>query len=171
MAWRVLAPLLSKHSRICRFPFGGRGICCYPKTFLDPNSPRTTFRLLRSPCDNGESDFHSPSFSYRQLQIIHFIGGNLLSPTVTPREPESLEQTGLAASTVEQTILRILYFRGELYGRDLSNAIGLRFSVIQEIIEALKISYHLQVKRSMGMGSVGSVFALTESGRELLHAI
>jgi hypothetical protein len=91
----------------------------------------------------------------------------LLSPTVTPREPESLEQTGLAASTVEQTILRILYFRGELYGRDLSNAIGLRFSVIQEIIEALKISYHLQVKRSMGMGSVGSVFALTESGREL----
>ena len=68
---------------------------------------------------------------------------------------------------MEQNILRILYFRGELYGKDLSNAIGLRFSVIQEIVEALKIGHHLQVKRSMGMGSVGSVFALTETGRDL----
>ena len=91
----------------------------------------------------------------------------MLSPVVTPCEPESLEETGLAESTVEQNILRILYFRGELYGKDLSIAIGLRFSVIQDIVEALKLSHHLQVKRSMGMGNVGSVFALTESGREL----
>ena len=91
----------------------------------------------------------------------------MLSPAVTPREPESLEQTGLSSSTVEQNILRILYFRGELYGRDLSNAIGLRFSVIQEIVEALKIGHYIQVKRSMGMGGVGSVFALTETGRDL----
>jgi hypothetical protein len=92
----------------------------------------------------------------------------LLSPIVTPREPESLEETGLAASTVEQTILRILYFRGELYGRDLSHTIGLRFSVIEGIVESLKLSHHIHVKRSMGMGSsVGSALALTESGRGL----
>jgi hypothetical protein len=84
----------------------------------------------------------------------------LLPPLVTPREPESLVETGLAASTVEQTILRILYFRGELYGMDLSNAIGLRFSVIEGIIEALKLSDHIQVKRSMGMGSVGAALPL-----------
>ena len=91
----------------------------------------------------------------------------MLSPIVTPREPESLEETGLAVSTVEQTILRILYFRGELYGMDLSNVIGLRFSVIEGIIEALKIGHYIQVKRSMGMGNVGATLALTESGREL----
>ena len=90
------------------------------------------------------------------------------SPIVTPSEPASLEETGLAASTVEQCILRILYFRGELYGRDLSKAIGLRFSVIEEIVESLKLSHHVHVKRSMGMGSsVGSALALTESGRTL----
>jgi hypothetical protein len=92
----------------------------------------------------------------------------LLSPIVTPREPESLEEAGLAPSIVEQTILRILYFRGELYGRDLSHAIGLRFSVIEGIVESLKLSHHIHVKRSMGMGSsVGSALALTESGRGL----
>lgn len=91
----------------------------------------------------------------------------MLSPLVIPCEPESLEETGLAPSLVEQTILRILYFRGELYGMDLSNVIGLRFSVIEGIVEALKLSHHIQVKRSMGMGNVGAAVALTESGREL----
>ena len=41
-----------------------------------------------------------------------------------PNEPESLEQTGLAESTVEQLILKILYFRGDLYGQELSTTIG-----------------------------------------------
>jgi hypothetical protein len=82
-----------------------------------------------------------------------------------PTEPESLEQSGLSESTVEQLILKILYFRGDLYGQELSTAIGLKFSVIQEIVETLKLQYLLQVKRSLGMGNVASVFALTETGR------
>ncbi len=89
------------------------------------------------------------------------------APIVIPREPESLEDTGLSPSTIEQTLLRILYFRGEMYGMDLSNAIGLRFSVIEGIIDVLKLAHHVQVKRSMGMGNVGSGLALTESGRQL----
>jgi hypothetical protein len=87
-----------------------------------------------------------------------------LAPTAPP-EPESLEQTGLAESTVEQLVIKILYFRGDLYGQDLSNAIGLKFSVIQEIVETLKLRHHLQVKKSLGVGSVASMFALTETGR------
>src|SRR5690349_20450981 len=84
---------------------------------------------------------------------------------IAPPEPESLEQTGLAESTVEQLIIKVLYFRGDLYGQDLSNAVGLKFSVIQEIVEMLKIRHHLQVKKSLGVGSVASLFALTETGR------
>src|ERR1051325_9723681 len=83
-----------------------------------------------------------------------------------PPEPETLEQTGLPESTVENLILKILYFRGELYGQDLSSAIGLKFSVIQDIVDSLKLAHILQVKRSLGMGNIASVFALTESGRE-----
>src|SRR6185436_7535477 len=90
------------------------------------------------------------------------------APTVAPiapLEPDSLEQTGLAESTVEQLVIKILYFRGDLYGQDLSAAIGLRFSVIQDIVETLKLRHLLQVKRSMGMGNVSSMFALTDAGR------
>ncbi|HUB31479.1 MAG TPA: hypothetical protein VMA31_00575 [Bryobacteraceae bacterium] len=84
---------------------------------------------------------------------------------IAPPEPESLEQTGLAESVVEHLILKILYFRGELYGQDLSNAIGLRFSVIQSIVELLTLRHHLQIKKSLGVGNVAAMFALTESGR------
>lgn len=83
----------------------------------------------------------------------------------TPVEPESLEDTGLAESIVEQLILKILYFRGDIYGQDLSAAIGLKFSVIQDLVEALKLRHHVQIKRSLGVGNVGAVLGLTESGR------
>jgi hypothetical protein len=89
----------------------------------------------------------------------------MFSTPILPPEPESLEQTGLSESTVEQLLLKIMYFRGDIYGQDLSAAIGLKFSVIQGLMEMLKLSYHVQVKRSLGMGSVGAVYALTESGR------
>lgn len=86
---------------------------------------------------------------------------------VAPREPETLEQAGLAASTVEQLIFKTLYYRGDLYGQELSAALGLKFSVIEGVIEQFKLSHHIQVKRSLGMGSVASVLSLTESGRAL----
>jgi hypothetical protein len=90
------------------------------------------------------------------------------APTVAPiapPEPESLEQTGLSESTVEHLIIKILYFRGDLFGQDLSTAIGLKFSVIQEIVETLKLRHHLQIKKSLGVGSVAAQFSLTETGR------
>lgn len=84
---------------------------------------------------------------------------------LTPIEPETVEQTGLPESTIEQLVLKILYFRGDIYGQELSTSIGLKFSVIQDVVEALKLQHLIQVKRSLGMGNVGAVFALTEAGR------
>jgi predicted ATPase with chaperone activity len=91
------------------------------------------------------------------------------SQLLSPREPGSLEDTGLAESVVERLILNILYSQGDLYGQDLSSAIGLRFSVIQQVVEYLKLRHHVQIKSSMGMGGVGAQYALTESGRVRAH--
>jgi len=82
-----------------------------------------------------------------------------------PREPETLADAGLPESLVEALILKILYFRGDLYGRDLSNAVGLKLSVIEDLLEALKLRHHVQIKRSLGDGNVGAVLGLTDTGR------
>jgi len=82
-----------------------------------------------------------------------------------PQEPESIEEAGIAPATIEHLILKTLYFRGNLYGQDLSAALGLKFSVIQGVVDSLKLHHHVQVTRSMGMGDVGAMLALTETGR------
>src|SRR6202171_6338503 len=86
-------------------------------------------------------------------------------PLAPPTEPESIEQTGISETALEMLILKILYFLAVCNSADCSTAIGFKFSVIQEIIESLKIQFQVVVKRSLGMGSVGSVLALTEAGR------
>jgi hypothetical protein len=83
----------------------------------------------------------------------------------SPAEPESLEETGLAGTLIQQLIIKILYFRGDLYGQDLCRTLGLKFSVIQELVDSLILQHHVQIKRSLGVGHVAALMSLTESGR------
>jgi predicted ATPase with chaperone activity len=84
---------------------------------------------------------------------------------VTPPVPESLEDTGISSAIVEQLVLKFLYFRGEMLGRELADALGLEFSLIDELLEALKRSHTIGVRKSLGMGNSSGVFYLTEAGR------
>ena len=87
--------------------------------------------------------------------------------TFIPPVPETVEDTGVAPSLIEQLIFKMLYFRGDLLGRDLSSAVGLKFSVVEELIETMKRQHLVQVKRSLGMGNSTAIFALTDAGRNL----
>ena len=83
----------------------------------------------------------------------------------TPPIPETLAETGLPESMVEQILLKALYFQGDTLGRDLAAALGLKFSVIEGVIELLKHQHLVQVKRSLGMGNISAIYSLTDSGR------
>ena len=54
--------------------------------------------------------------------------------SVVPRLPETLDDTGLAGSVIEHLLLKLLYARGDMLGRELSEAMGLKFSLIEEFI-------------------------------------
>jgi len=84
---------------------------------------------------------------------------------LAPPLPETLEDTGLAGSVIEQLVLKLLYSRGDMLGRDLSEALGLKFSLVEAFLEFFKRNHFIQVKKSMGMGNSTSVFALTDAGR------
>jgi predicted ATPase with chaperone activity len=81
--------------------------------------------------------------------------------------PETLEDTGLPSSMIEQLVLKILYFRGELLGRDLALCLGLKYSIIEETVENLKRQHLIAAKRSLGLGNSSALFALAEAGRNL----
>ena len=85
----------------------------------------------------------------------------------TPGAPSTMAETGIAESTVEQLVLKQLYFKGEAMGRDLSNALGFKYSVIEGLVDTLKRNHLIVAKRSMGMGNMSTVFVLSEAGRKL----
>jgi predicted ATPase with chaperone activity len=82
-----------------------------------------------------------------------------------PPIPETIEECGLPETMIEQLIVKTLYFRSETVGRELSGSLGLHFSVIEGIVEFLKRQHLVQVKRSLGLGAMSAVYALTENGR------
>ncbi len=86
---------------------------------------------------------------------------------VVPPVPDRIEDTGLTGAMLEQLLLKILYFRGEVMGRDLALAVGLQYSIIEETMELLKRQHLVAVKRSLGIGNKSAIFALADAGRNL----
>lgn len=86
-------------------------------------------------------------------------------PSPFPPVPQTIGETGLSGAAIEQLLLKLLYFRGELFGRDLAAAAGLKFSVIESLLETLKLQHFVEVRRSLGLGNVSAVFCVTETGR------
>ena len=84
---------------------------------------------------------------------------------IVPPVPETIEEAGISSAIVEQLILKLLFYRGEILGGDLATALGLKYSLIEDIMESMKRQHMVQVKRSMGMGNASGVFALSEHGR------
>jgi DNA-binding MarR family transcriptional regulator len=91
----------------------------------------------------------------------------IVEELVVPPVPENIDETGLPASLIEQLLLKILYFRGEVTGTDLAKAVGLKYSVVEDTIELLKRQHLIAVKRSLGIGNKSALFALADAGRNL----
>ena len=85
----------------------------------------------------------------------------------TPRDPETLEETGLSPSIIEHLLLRLLYFRGEMVGREMAEAVGLRFSIVDPFLALFKQQHLVEVKRSLGIGSISASFCLSAAGRNM----
>lgn len=89
----------------------------------------------------------------------------------TPQAPNTIEETGISESMIEHLVIKHLHYKGEAMGRELSNALGLRYSVLEPVMETLKRSHTISAKRSLGMGNISSVFTLSEAGRVLAQQI
>ncbi|MBV9762327.1 MAG: hypothetical protein JO340_17335 [Acidobacteriaceae bacterium] len=84
-----------------------------------------------------------------------------------PSAPRTIEDTGVPGALIEQLILKFLYFKGDLLASDLSRLMGLKFSLIEQMIEDLKVQRNIQVKSSLGYGPVSAMLSLTEGGRSV----
>jgi predicted ATPase with chaperone activity len=84
--------------------------------------------------------------------------------TFIPAAPQSLHDAGVPTTQIEALILKGLYAKGEVSGRDLAKSLGLRFSLIADVVGTMRQQHLITVRRSLGMGDISSVFCLSEAG-------
>lgn len=81
-----------------------------------------------------------------------------------PREPESLEATGMTAEEIERIILKFLLSRGSGSGRRIAQQVCLPFNIVDPLLKSLKSEQLVAFKGAATMGDYE--FVPTEMGRE-----
>lgn len=87
-----------------------------------------------------------------------------------PLLPESLKESGLTLGFVCDMLLRTIYTRGAMIGRDISQYLCLPFKVIRDPLRFLKDEKLIQVDGGDLVGEVSYRFSLTDLGRERAKA-
>jgi predicted ATPase with chaperone activity len=83
-----------------------------------------------------------------------------------PITPESTKEAGLSQGFLCDMILRTVYARGSMLGRDLAQLLCLPFKVIRDSLKFLKDEKCLQVDGGDLVGEVSYKFSLTDLGRK-----
>jgi predicted ATPase with chaperone activity len=84
---------------------------------------------------------------------------------VMPPAPKTLEETGLAFDTVLPLVLKTLHLAGEHSGAQLAHRLGLRFSVIDPILQHLRSVFLVEVVGGGIVGGPSFTFRITDAGR------
>lgn len=88
-----------------------------------------------------------------------------ITPDWTPPSIHSLDDTGLTRIFVEDLALKLLYFRGELTGREIAELMHLPFQAVTgPIMDYLKREQLCEVKGSGGLGAATYRYNITGKG-------
>jgi len=82
-----------------------------------------------------------------------------------PTPPNSIEETGLHPDTLSQLLLKTLV-AGEASGTGLSEKLRVPYSVLDGLIQHVRVEKLLEVRGATGTGAAGYRYALTDLGRD-----
>jgi predicted ATPase with chaperone activity len=83
-----------------------------------------------------------------------------------PREPQSVEDTGLSLGAIVDLAVKTLYYSAEATGHQLAEMMGLPLSnVLDRAFESLKNQKAVDVAGATGLGTGGYRYYLTDRGR------
>ena len=89
------------------------------------------------------------------------------APFVPPM-PKSIEETGLGLGALSDLALKIMYFEGNISGRDLADRMKLPFpGVVDRVLEFLKREKLCEVTGTGGYGEAAYQYTIAEKGRAM----
>jgi predicted ATPase with chaperone activity len=92
----------------------------------------------------------------------------LQTATFFPREPQTVEETGLSLGAIVDLIVKTLYYSSEAPGHQIAEMVGLPFTnVLERAFDSLKNQKAVDVAGATGLGAAGYRYYLTDRGRQL----
>jgi predicted ATPase with chaperone activity len=86
-------------------------------------------------------------------------------PTWQPPIIDSLEKTGLDAGFLQDLVLKVMYFRGQITGHEIADQLCLPFqAVLAPIMDFIKREQMCEVKGSGGLGTGSYQYLITAKG-------
>jgi len=83
-----------------------------------------------------------------------------------PGTPVSLREVGLNRDMLIHLIVKILYYSGEVTGSYLAQRLRLPYTIVDELIEFIKVERLCEVKGMAGIGKPAYKYAITSLGRD-----
>ncbi|MGD1995511.1 MAG: AAA family ATPase [Anaerolineae bacterium] len=92
--------------------------------------------------------------------------GSLASSGFIPREPSSVDETGLSLGFLTDLALKVMYFEGYLSGYELVERMKLPYAgVVDQVLEFLKREKLCEVKGAGGFAEAAYQYAISDKGR------
>jgi predicted ATPase with chaperone activity len=82
-----------------------------------------------------------------------------------PLAPATLEESGLSVDLILQLVLKTLHFGGTLTGIELSQRLGVSFSVLEPSLDQLKWQHHVEIVGGSMIGGPAFKYRITDEGR------
>ncbi len=83
-----------------------------------------------------------------------------------PKEPATIEETGLNRTFLTEQFLRVLYNKGRATGRELADALCLGYRIIEQLIFDLRNLEQIDIIGQRGYGDINYEYVLTGRGSE-----
>lgn len=76
-----------------------------------------------------------------------------------------MAETGLNRTFLTEHLLRVLYNRGRMTGRELADALCLYYRIVEELIQDLRRVEQIDIIGQKGFGDINYEYVLTPAGR------
>ncbi|MEI6180653.1 MAG: ATP-binding protein [Chloroflexales bacterium] len=87
-----------------------------------------------------------------------------VSNSFLPKEPSTLEETGLNRTFLTEHFLRVLYNKGRATGRELADALCLFYAIVEQVIVDLRNLEQIDIIGQRGYGDINYEYVLTPKG-------
>jgi len=95
----------------------------------------------------------------------HPVDPHAASAALHPPAPKTLEESGLSQDLLTQLVLKLLHFGADYTGLEIARRLGLEFSVIERVLDFLKLSHQCEVFGGELIGGPSYRYRITDAGR------